>query len=92
MHDDMIVCVVSPLAFFLSLVKIFDVSVPDPSRILSRSFKDMLLFPEETTLSSKKRVPTKSSDPPRIQTRKFTILAAFIIDFSPGIAQETQLS
>ena len=35
----------------LSLVKIFDVSVPDPSRILSGSFKDMLLFPEESTLS-----------------------------------------
>ena len=64
----------------LSLVKIFDVSLPDPSRILLRSFKDMLLFAEETTLSSKKRVSTKSSDPDRIQTRKFRILAAPLID------------
>ena len=44
----------------------------------------MLLFPEETTPSWKKRVPTKYSDPGRIQTRKFSILAAFLIDFSPG--------
>ena len=75
-----------------SLVKILDASVPDPSQILSGSFKDMLLFPEEIMLSWKKRVVTKSSDPDRIQTRKFRVLAAFLIDFSPGIAQETQVS
>ena len=65
-------------------MKIFDVSVPGPSRILSGSFKDMLLFPKETTLSWKQCVATKSSDPDRIQTRKFKIPAAFLIDFSPG--------
>ena len=74
------------------LVTNFDFSVPDPSRILPGSFKDMLLFPEETMLSWKKRVATESSDPDKIQTRKFRILAGFLIDFSPEIAQETQVS
>ena len=84
---------IEPLFVFMSsLVKIFDVSVPNASRILSGSFKDILLFPEETILSCKKRVATKSSDLDRIQTRKFRALAGFLNDFSPEIAQETQVS